>query len=168
MQLREAELTKVRAKSIGFIFQTFNLIPTPTAQENVETALVPLHVPAAGRHARAATALADVGLVIGPGTCPASCPADSSSASPPPALVKEPEVLLADESSGNLDEDTRDELTALLDRLWRHLGLTLVAVTHDSAVASRPATGPAIQRPRVHHMKAGNVPRRPSAPRHSL
>jgi putative ABC transport system ATP-binding protein len=53
------------------------------------------------------------------------------------ALVKQPRALLADEPTGNLDEDTRDEITALLDRLWRGLGLTLVLVTHDSAVAGR-------------------------------
>jgi putative ABC transport system ATP-binding protein len=53
------------------------------------------------------------------------------------ALVKEPKVLLADEPTGNLDEGTRDELLALLERLWRDLGLTLVVVTHDSTVARR-------------------------------
>ena len=53
------------------------------------------------------------------------------------ALVKEPRVLLADEPTGNLDEDTRDEIIALLDTVWRERGLTLILVTHDSAVARR-------------------------------
>ena len=53
------------------------------------------------------------------------------------ALVKEPTVLLADEPTGNLDEDTRDELINLLERLWRERGLTLVLVTHDTAIARR-------------------------------
>ncbi|HEY3954834.1 MAG TPA: ATP-binding cassette domain-containing protein, partial [Streptosporangiaceae bacterium] len=53
------------------------------------------------------------------------------------ALVKEPKVLLADEPTGNLDEDTRDEIIALLEKLWRERGLTLVLVTHDSSVARR-------------------------------
>ena len=53
------------------------------------------------------------------------------------ALVKEPSVLLADEPTGNLDEDTRDEIIALLDTLWRERGLTLILVTHDSAIARR-------------------------------
>ena len=61
-QLREAEVTRVRATSIGFVFQTFNLIPTLSAQENVEAALVPLHVSAAARRQRAAVALETVGL----------------------------------------------------------------------------------------------------------
>jgi putative ABC transport system ATP-binding protein len=53
------------------------------------------------------------------------------------ALVKEPKVLLADEPTGNLDEDTRDEIISLLERLWRDHGLTLVLVTHDTSVARR-------------------------------
>jgi putative ABC transport system ATP-binding protein len=53
------------------------------------------------------------------------------------ALVKEPTVLLADEPTGNLDEGTRDEILGLLEKLWRERGLTLVVVTHDSAVAGR-------------------------------
>jgi putative ABC transport system ATP-binding protein len=53
------------------------------------------------------------------------------------ALVKEPKVLLADEPTGNLDEDTRDEIISLLEKLWREHGLTLVLVTHDSSVARR-------------------------------
>jgi ABC-type transport system involved in cytochrome c biogenesis ATPase subunit len=61
-QLRETEVTRVRATSIGFVFQTFNLIPTLSAQENVEAALVPLHVSAAARQQRAAVALETVGL----------------------------------------------------------------------------------------------------------
>jgi putative ABC transport system ATP-binding protein len=53
------------------------------------------------------------------------------------ALAKEPKVLLADEPTGNLDEDTRDEIIGLLEKLWQDKGLTMVMVTHDSAVARR-------------------------------
>ena len=53
------------------------------------------------------------------------------------ALVKEPKVLLADEPTGNLDEDTRDEIVGLIEKLWRQRGLTLVLVSHDSAVVCR-------------------------------
>jgi putative ABC transport system ATP-binding protein len=137
-QMRESQVTKVRATSIGFIFQTFNLIPTLSAQENVETALVPLGVSGGERRERAMKALADVGL----GDRAKHLPSELSGGQQQRvaiarALVKEPQVLLADEPTGNLDEDTRDELISLLDRLWRDRGLTLVLVTHDSAVARR-------------------------------
>jgi putative ABC transport system ATP-binding protein len=115
-RLPEPRLTGVQAATIGFVFQTFNLIPTLSAQENVEAALVPRHLADAQRRARALAALDSVGL------------ADR-------ALAKEPKVLLADEPTGNLDTDTRDEIMSLLKTLWREHGLTLVLVTHDSAIA---------------------------------
>ncbi|HUA29196.1 MAG TPA: ABC transporter ATP-binding protein [Streptosporangiaceae bacterium] len=136
--MRERRVTKVRARSIGFIFQAFNLIPTLSAAENVEVAMVPLHVGAAARKARAEQALAAVGL----GDRLRHLPSELSGGQQQRvaiarALVKEPKVLLADEPTGNLDEDTRDEIIGLLQRLWRSRGLTMVLVTHDSAVASR-------------------------------
>ncbi len=137
-QLREGQVTKVRAESIGFIFQTFNLVPTLSAQENVETALVPLHVPAAERRARAAGALADVGLADRAGHLPSELSGGQQQrVAIARALVKQPKVLLADEPTGNLDEGTRDEIIGLLEKLWRDHHLTLVLVTHDSTVARR-------------------------------
>ena len=137
-QLREAEVTRVRATSIGFVFQTFNLIPTLSAQENVEAALVPLHVSTAARRQRAAVALETVGL----GDRLRHVPGELSGGQQQRvaiarALVKEPKVLLADEPTGNLDEDTRDEIIGLLEIMWRERGLTMVLVTHDSTVARR-------------------------------
>ena len=137
-QLREAAMTKVRAQSIGFIFQTFNLIPTLSAQENVETALVPLRISGASRKARAAEALSSVGL----GDRLRHLPSELSGGQQQRvaiarALVKEPAVLLADEPTGNLDEDTRDEIIGLLEKLWQDSGLTLILVTHDSSIARR-------------------------------
>ncbi len=137
-QLRESQVTKVRAESIGFIFQTFNLVPTLTAQENVETALVPLGIPAAGRRQRAASALADVGLADRARHLPSELSGGQQQrVAIARALVKQPKVLLADEPTGNLDEDTRDDIIGLLERLWREQHLTLVLVTHDSTVARR-------------------------------
>ena len=137
-QLRETEMTKVRAESIGFIFQTFNLIPTLSAQENVEAALVPLHVSAAARRQRAQIALEAVGL----GDRLRHVPSELSGGQQQRvavarALVKEPKVLLADEPTGNLDEDTRDDIIGLLETMWRERGLTMVLVTHDSSIARR-------------------------------
>jgi putative ABC transport system ATP-binding protein len=137
-RLGESKLTKVRASSIGFIFQTFNLIPTLSAQENVETALVPLKVPPSERRARAVQALTEVGL----GDRASHLPSELSGGQQQRvavarALVKRPSVLLADEPTGNLDEGTRDEIMSLLEQLWREFGLTMVMVTHDSTVARR-------------------------------
>src|SRR5215471_4042660 len=136
--ISESRATKVRATSIGFIFQTFNLIPTLSAQENVEAALVPLRIHAAERRSRAAESLAQVGL----GDRLRHLPSELSGGQQQRvavarALVKEPAVLLADEPTGNLDEGTRDEIIVLLEDQWRSRGLTMVLVTHDSVVARR-------------------------------
>jgi putative ABC transport system ATP-binding protein len=137
-QLREAAVTRVRAASIGFIFQTFNLVPTLSAQENVETALVPLRTAPGERRARAARALADVGLADRADHLPSELSGGQQQrVAIARALVKEPRVLLADEPTGNLDEDTRDDIISLLEGLWRDKRLTMVLVTHDSAVAGR-------------------------------
>src|SRR5713226_9805503 len=137
-RLREAKVTQVRARSIGFIFQTFNLIPTLNAAENVEVALVPLGVSAAERKARAEQALATVGLSDRLHHLPSELSGGQQQrVAIARALVKDPEVLLADEPTGNLDEGTRDEIIGLLEKLWRELGLTLVLITHDTSVARR-------------------------------
>ncbi|GAB2599360.1 ABC transporter ATP-binding protein [Streptomyces capparidis] len=137
-RLSEARLTRVRARSIGFVFQTFNLIPTLSAQENVETALVPLGVKAAERRRRAAEALESVGLAERRSHLPSELSGGQQQrVAIARALVKRPRVLLADEPTGNLDEGTRDEISALLDGLWREHGLTYVMVTHDSSLAAR-------------------------------
>jgi len=137
-KLGDGRLAKVRAREIGFVFQGFNLIPTLTAQENVETALAPLGLRAAERRSRATAALESVGL----GDRLRHLPVELSGGQQQRvaiarALVKEPRVLLADEPTGNLDEETRDEIMGLLEGLWRERGLTLIIVTHDSAVAKR-------------------------------
>jgi len=156
-QLREAQVTRLRAVSIGFIFQTFNLVPTLSAAENVEAALIPLHPGLAERRRRVTAALESVGL----GDRARHLPSELSGGQQQRvaiarALVKEPKVLLADEPTGNLDEGTRDELIDLLEQLWRDLRLTLVLVTHDSSVARRAQ--------RVGVMSKGRLTIRPAAP----
>ena len=144
------KLAGIRAREIGFVFQGFNLIPTLTAQENVETALAPLGLPTSERRARAAQALADVGLADRATHRPAELSGGQQQrVAIARALVKNPDVLLADEPTGNLDEETRDEIMDLLEGLWRDKGLTLVVVTHDSAVAKRAE--------RRIHIKQGTV-----------
>ena len=149
-RLSEAKLTKVRSENIGFVFQSFNLIPTLTAQENVETALVPLGVKGRERRDRAAEALASVGLGERLGHLPGEMSGGQQQrVAIARALVKQPKVLLADEPTGNLDESTRDEITDVLDRMWKELGLTFVMVTHDSAIARKA--------PRVATIRKGRI-----------
>ena len=132
------KLSELRAKEIGFVFQGFNLIPTLTAQENVEAALQPQGLSSEERRAGALAALESVGL----GDRATHLPSELSGGQQQRvaiarALVKNPEVLLADEPTGNLDEETRDDIMDLLEGLWKKNGLTLIIVTHDTAVAKR-------------------------------
>ncbi|MBK3640529.1 MULTISPECIES: ABC transporter ATP-binding protein [Streptomyces] len=137
-KLSEARLTKVRSENIGFVFQSFNLIPTLTAQENVETALVPLGVKVKDRRERAAEALRSVGLGERLGHLPSEMSGGQQQrVAIARALVKQPKVLLADEPTGNLDESMRDEIMDVLERMWKELGLTFIMVTHDSAIARK-------------------------------
>ena len=137
-RLSEAKLTRVRSENIGFVFQSFNLIPTLTAQENVETALVPLAVKVKERRERAAEALTSVGLGERLGHLPGEMSGGQQQrVAIARALVKQPKVLLADEPTGNLDESMRDEIMEVLERMWKELGLTFIMVTHDSAIARK-------------------------------
>jgi putative ABC transport system ATP-binding protein len=137
-KMGEMQLTKLRAQNFGYIFQGFNLIPTLTAQENVETALVPLGVSTAERRERAAKALTEVGLGERLGHLQTELSGGQQQrVAIARALVKEPKVILADEPTGNLDEDTRDDIFGLLQNLWQERGLTVIMVTHDSELARR-------------------------------
>ncbi|WP_327697333.1 MULTISPECIES: ABC transporter ATP-binding protein [unclassified Streptomyces] len=137
-KLSETRLTKVRSENIGFVFQSFNLIPTLSAQENVETALVPLGVKGRERRERAAEALKSVGLGERLGHLPGEMSGGQQQrVAIARALVKQPKVLLADEPTGNLDESMRDEIMDVLETMWKELGLTFIMVTHDSAIAKK-------------------------------
>ncbi|GAA0994284.1 ABC transporter ATP-binding protein [Subtercola frigoramans] len=149
-KLGDNKLAAIRAKEVGFVFQGFNLIPTLTALENVETALAPLPVSGPERRRRSQEALDSVGLSERYGHLPAELSGGQQQrVAIARALVKRPDVLLADEPTGALDEDTRDEIMELLESFWRDQGLTLIIVTHDSAVARRAE--------RRLHIKGGKV-----------
>jgi putative ABC transport system ATP-binding protein len=146
----------VRSETIGFVFQSFNLIPTLTAQENVETALVPLGVKTRERRERAAEALESVGLGERLGHLPGEMSGGQQQrVAIARALVKRPKVLLADEPTGNLDESMRDEIMDVLERMWTELGLTFVMVTHDSVIARKA--------PRVATIRKGSITVRENA-----
>jgi putative ABC transport system ATP-binding protein len=139
--LGDNELADLRAEKIGFVFQGFNLIPTLSAAENVETALVPSGMAGSIRAEKVQAALEAVGL----GDRGSHLPSELSGGQQQRvaiarAIVKSPSVLLADEPTGNLDEQTRDEIVSVLESLWQEQGITLILVTHDSAVAKRAKT----------------------------
>lgn len=133
----DRELTQIRANLIGFVFQSFNLLPTLTAAENVNTALEGRGLEASERLARVNAALARVGLADRGDHRPSELSGGQQQrVAIARAIVAKPSVLLADEPTGNLDESMRDDILAVLDELCAE-GLTIVAVTHDSAVAAR-------------------------------
>ncbi|MBO0832417.1 MAG: ABC transporter ATP-binding protein [Actinobacteria bacterium] len=137
-RLRETQMTRLRARSIGFVFQTFNLVQTLTAADNVEAALMPLGIGWTQRRRRTVAALDSVGLSDRARHLPSELSGGQQQrVAIARALVKEPKVLLADEPTGNLDEDTREEIITLLEKLWRERGLTMVLVTHATSVAQR-------------------------------
>ncbi len=134
-RMSEAELAVVRNREIGFVFQTFNLLPRATAIANVELPLVYRGLEPRERRRRALQALEAVGLEdrgqhkpseLSGGQCQRVAVAR--------ALVTEPRILLADEPTGNLDTATTGELLALFAGIHRQ-GNTLVLVTHDTEVA---------------------------------
>jgi putative ABC transport system ATP-binding protein len=137
-RMRDAELTRLRATTIGFVFQTFSLVPTLSAAENVEAALIPRRAGHAARRRKVAAALDSVGLTDRARHLPSELSGGQQQrVAIARALVKEPTVLLADEPTGNLDEETRDEIIGLMEKLWREYQLTLILVSHDGAVARR-------------------------------
>lgn len=133
----ERTLTRHRRQHVGFVFQSFNLLPRLTAEENVALPLMFSRVPEKERQARARTLLERVGL----GPRLAHRPTQLSGGERQRvaiarALVGQPALLLADEPTGNLDTVTGAEIMRLLKELNQERGLTLLVVTHDPEVAA--------------------------------
>ena len=131
----DAELTLLRLHTLGFVFQQFNLIPTLTGQENVEAALAPL----GGRkddHDRARGLLESVGLGGRLHHLPSQLSGgEQQRVAIARALANEPEVIMADEPTGNLDSRTGEEIIELLRGLSEQGGQTVVIITHDDSIA---------------------------------
>jgi putative ABC transport system ATP-binding protein len=138
LRLGDGELARLRLEAFGFVFQQFNLIPTLTAQENVEVALAPTGDGAARRRSRARWLLEEVGLAARREHLPGQLSGgEQQRVAIARALANEPRVLLADEPTGNLDTATGEEVLRLLRRLSSEHGQTVVLVTHDAAIAER-------------------------------
>ncbi len=129
---------RLRRSEIGIVFQEFNLLPTLTARENVEIALMGRGIEAEDRRALAETALARVGLTHRLGHLPhALSGGERQRVAIARSMVNAPRLLLADEPTGNLDSANAEIVADLLFDLQRDGGMTLVVVTHDEELAER-------------------------------
>lgn len=130
-------LTMLRRHYIGFVFQGFNLLARTSALENVELPLVYRRVPRAAREERAIRALTLVGLEDRLDHAPSQLSGGQQQrVAIARALVTEPEILMADEPTGNLDSARTEEIMKLLQQLNRERGITIVMVTHEPDVAA--------------------------------
>ena len=133
--LSETELVRFRRKTVGFVFQAFNLIPTLTAVENVEAALAPTDMPKADRVERSMNLLELVGLREQVDRLPVALSAgEQQRVAIARAFVNEPKILLLDEPTGNLDTVTGKEIMRLCHEASKERGQTVVAVTHAGYV----------------------------------
>ena len=136
--LSEGELAKWRSRSVGFIFQFYNLIPVLSALENVELPLLLTHLSKKERRERALTALKVVGLADRSSHYPRQLSGGQEQrVAIARAIVTDPQVLVADEPTGDLDAKSAEEILNLMETLNRDFKKTIVMVTHDPRAAER-------------------------------
>jgi len=150
-QMNDNELARIRNEEIGFVFQTFNLLPRATALHNVELPLVYAGVPNRERQERAKEALRRVELDNRMTHKPNELSGGQRQrVAIARALVNNPSILLADEPTGNLDSKTGVEIMALFERLYQ-AGNTIILVTHEADIADHAH--------RVVHIRDGKIER---------
>jgi putative ABC transport system ATP-binding protein len=136
-QMDRDQLARIRNRKLGFVFQTFNLLPRTTAQENVELPLLYNGASARERHGRARERLRQVGLEGREHHHPNQLSGGQQQrVAIARALINEPAILLADEPTGNLDSRTSVEILGIFQRLNRENGITVILVTHEPDIAA--------------------------------
>ena len=136
--LGESALAKWRADTIGFVLQSYNLLPVLTAVENVELPLLLTKVPSGDRRKRAQTALRVVGLEDRMNHYPRQLSGGQEQrVSIARAIVNDPTIIVADEPTGDLDRQAADDILRLLEKLNTEMKKTILMVTHDPAAAER-------------------------------
>ena len=136
-ELSGGELAKWRSRHVGFVFQFYNLMPTLSAERNVELPLLLTHLSGAERRKNVEAALALVGLTDRKKHKPAELSGGQQQrVAIARAIVADPTLLVCDEPTGDLDRETAEEILGLLQHLNREAGKTVIMVTHDPKAAS--------------------------------
>lgn len=138
VHMSDRALARWRSQTIGFVFQSFNLIPVLTAAENVELPLLLTNLSGSEREKRVATALRVVGLEDRMTHYPRQLSGGQEQrVAIARAIVNDPQIIVADEPTGDLDRKSADDVLTLMDKLNKELGKTIFMVTHDPAAAER-------------------------------
>ncbi len=155
--LSPEEQARVRSRRIGFVFQSFHLVPRLTAAENIALPMTLAGIPPKERASRVARALADFGLENRADHRPDQLSGGQRQrVAIARATIMEPALLLADEPTGNLDRQTGDEVVHLLEEL-NGRGVTLVVVTHDPGLGARAGRQLVMEDGRLQHDSAGKA-----------
>lgn len=158
-KLSRGRLADWRAENIGYVFQTHNLVPVLTAYENVELPLLLLPMSSAERRKRVEIALQAVDLTSRASHYPRQMSGGQEQrVGIARAIVANPTLVVADEPTGSLDDETTEQILILLERVNRELGMTLLMVTHDADAGSRARRRVRLERGRLVENQVQSTP----------